>query len=181
MTTYAEDDTYDDYAEDWDLDDEAVRPARSIRTARPASVMARPTDRPVTQAQLQMVVGQFNSRISQNSTAIQRVNASVNGIGRDVRRQGMAVRDARHDVTQLRDLTLILPLLQGAIGDDNQQLALLLPFLLLGGIGGDGRSGGYGGGGLLGGGDGLLLILLLTTVLNNDGASRSSRVLSGSK
>jgi len=178
------DDDLDDYgAEDYDLYDEAVRPpVRTVRTARPASVAARSTDRPVSQAQLQMVISQFNGRLTQNSGAIQRVNATVNGVGRDLRRQAASIRDTRQDVGQLRDLQLILPLLQGVIGQDNQQLALLLPFLLLGGIGGGGgygRSGG-GGGGLLGGGDGLLLILLLTTVLNKDSAT-TSKAISGGK
>lgn len=179
------DDDLDDYgAEDYDLYDEAVRPAiRTVRTARPASVTARSTDRPVSQAQLQMVISQFNGRLTQNGGAIQRVNSSVNGLGRDVRRQASAIRDTRQDVGQLRDLQLILPLLQGVIGQDNQQLALLLPFLLLGGIGGGGGGygrGGSGGGGLLGGGDGLLLILLLTTVLNKDG-TKTSAAISGGK
>jgi hypothetical protein len=176
------DDDLDDYgAEDYDLYDEAVRPVRTVRTARPASVTARSTDRPVSQAQLQMVISQFNGRLTQNSGAIQRVNATVNGVGRDLRRQAASIRDTRQDVGQLRDLQLILPLLQGVIGQDNQQLALLLPFLLLGGIGGGG--GGYGrsggGGGLLGGGDGLLLILLLTTVLNKDSTTTSTAISGG--
>ena len=167
MTSYSDDDI-DVFADEYDVDEEAIRPTvSSIRTARPASLMARPTDRPVTQAQLQMVVGQFNSRIGQNSNAIQRVNASVASVGRDLRRQAATIRDTRRDIGQLRDLALILPLLQGAIGQENQQLALLLPFMLAGGIGSDTGSGGSGGGGLFGGGgsSGLLMILLLTSVL----------------
>jgi hypothetical protein len=115
-----------------------------------------------------MVIGQFNSRIGQNSNAIQRVNASMAGVGRDLRRQAASIRGVRRDVSQLRDLSLILPLLQTTIGQDNPQLALLLPFLLAGGIGSDTGSGSYGGGGLFGGGgnSGLLMILLLTSVLN---------------
>ena len=180
MPTYIDDDL-DELAEDWDYD-EATRPARTVRTARPATVVARSTDRPVTQAQMQMVIGQFNSRIAQNSSAIQRVNATVGTIGRDVRRTSTSVRDTRRDISALRDVTLILPLLQGVVGEDNQQLALLLPFLLLGGIGSsssDGRSGGYGG--LFGGGgsDSLLLILLLTSALGNN--SGSQKVLTGGK
>src|SRR4029450_12103524 len=58
MPTYIDDDL-DELAEDWDYD-EATRPARTVRTARPATVVARSTDRPVTQAQMQMVIGQFN-------------------------------------------------------------------------------------------------------------------------
>jgi hypothetical protein len=183
MPTYIDDDL-DELAEDWDYD-EATRPARTVRTARPATVVARSTDRPVTQAQMQMVIGQFNSRIAQNSSAIQRVNATVGTIGRDIRRTSTSVRDTRRDISALRDVTLILPLLQGVVGEDNQQLALLLPFLLLGGIGSsssDGRSGGYGG--LFGGGgsDSLLLILLLTSALgNNSDSQRESRVLTGGK
>jgi hypothetical protein len=175
------DDDLDDYgAEDYDLYDEAVRPVRTVRTARPASVTARSTDRPVSQAQLQMVISQFNGRLVQNSGAIQRVNTAVNGVGRDLRRQAATIHDTRQDVSQLRDLTLILPLLQGAIGQENQQLALLLPFLLAGGIGG-GSSGGYGRGGSGGllGGDGLLLILLLTSVLKNDSTTTSAAISRG--
>lgn len=173
---------YDDYedafSEDYDDYEEASRPSvRTVRTARPASVMARPTDRPVTQAQLQMVVSQFNGRIGQNSSAIQRVNSSVSGLGRDVRRQAVAVRSARNDIGQLRDLTLILPLLQGAIGQENQQLAVLLPFLLAGGIGNDGRNSGYGllgGGGGGGGGNSLVFLLLLITLLNNNDTNNTN-------
>jgi hypothetical protein len=119
----------------------------------------------VTQAQLQMVIGQFNSRIGQNSTAIQRVNSSVYGVGRDLRQQAVAIRNTRQDVGKLRDLTLFQPLLQRASGGANDQLGFLLPFLLLGGIGGDGKDGG---GGLFGGGDSLMTILLLTTVLDGN-------------
>ena len=166
MNSYSDNDL-DDYGEAYDVYDEAIRPAvPSIRTAGQVSLMTPSTGGPVNQSQLLRFAGQVNARIGQNSNAIQRVNASVAGVGRELRRQAGAIRDTRRDVGQLRDLTLILPLLQDAIGTENQQLSLLLPFMLAGGIGSDsgGYGGGGGGGGLFGGGgsSSLMMILLLT-------------------
>jgi hypothetical protein len=169
MASYSDDDD-DEYGEAYDVYEGDIRPAPpSIRTAGSVSLMAPSTVRavPASEARLQMVVNAFNARIGQNSNAIQRVNASVAGVGRELRRQDGAIRDTRRDVAQLRDLTLILPLLQDAVGTQNQQLSLLLPFMLAGGIGGD--SGG--GGGLFGGGgNSLMMILLLTGLLNPKGS-----------
>jgi hypothetical protein len=163
-------DDYDDYddafTEDYDDYEEASGPLRTVRPVRPVSVMPRSTDRSVTQAQLQTVVSQFNSRIGQNSSAIQRVSSGVAGLGRDVRRQGVAVRNTRQSVQELADVLPIFSLLQNVIGQGNRELGVLLPFLIFGGIGSSGRNSGYGlsGGG---GGNNMIFLLFLITLLND--------------
>jgi hypothetical protein len=171
------DEDYDDlYTEDWDEDwDEARRRGRPsrVRTARPSAPPARPPDRSVTQAQFQMAINRINADTTRNSAAIQRVNSNLSGLNQDIRRQGKAVRDSRKDVAQLKEFVLLFPLLQEAIGDENGQLAAILPFLLLGG--GYGGSGSDGGGGLFGGSNLLILVLLLGGLGNRSGKSHSGQ------
>ena len=153
MTTLLEsyDESYDElYDESWDeSDDEALFRPRKITTARPRPVPQRPTGQTVTQAQLQSAVTKLQGDIGRNSAAIQRVNASVNTLGKQQARVRREIGDARRDAGALRDAVTLLPLLGGALGDS--PIGALLPMLLLSNVGQP--SGATSGGGLLGSGD----------------------------
>lgn len=168
------DDYYDEdwdeaFAEDWE---EARRPrSRRVATAQPRQLVPRPSGQPVTQTQFQVAISQVNSAIAKNSTAIQQVNSRVAAVDGEVRRQMRTVRNNTRDVDRVKEFLLIFPLLQQALGEGNEQLAAILPFILLG-YGSDSGDGGGGGGGLFGGGtSSLLLVLALTGGLSRGGSS----------
>lgn len=154
MTTLLEsyDESYDElYDESWDeSDDEAIFRPRKIATARPRPVPQRPTGQTVTQAQLQSAVTKLQGDISRNSAAIQRVNASVNTLGKQQARVRREIGDARRDAAALKDAVTLLPLLGSALGDS--PIGALLPMLLLSNVGQPSGTT-SGGGGLLGSGD----------------------------
>ena len=137
--------------------DEAFRPVR-IGPWRPSPVPQRPSDRPVTQAQLQMAVNRLDGYINRNRLEIQRVNSSLTALGRDVRRQRGELRTVRKDLSTARDAIVLIPLLSSAFGT-NKTLGALFPLLLLGGMGGSGQGGG--GGGLFGGDDATTMLILV--------------------
>ncbi|MGL4176396.1 MAG: hypothetical protein ACRCSN_10000 [Dermatophilaceae bacterium] len=164
MSYYDDESSYDDegYAE-WDDWGEARRNTRRVPTATVRNPTPRPSDRAVTQTQFQVAIQQVNAAISKNSTAIQKVGSSVMGVENNVRRQGRALKSVNRDIGKLAELATIVPLLIGAVGQQNQQLATILPFLYAQDIGkGDGSGSSSGDSGLLGGGSsGLLLLLVL--------------------
>jgi hypothetical protein len=152
------DEAYDlEYEEAYDLEyDEAAEDAESRRRRRvalprTAPMPQRPTNRPVTQAQLQMAVNRLDGYINRNSAAIKRVDGSVASLGRNVRQQGKSL-------SSTRDAIILLPLLSPLFAE-NPTLGVLFPILLLGGFGGS--QSGSGGGGLFGGDSSTMLILVL--------------------
>ena len=162
MSTLLE--SYDEsYDESWDeswaeSDDEALFRPRKITTARPRPVPQRPTGQNVTQAQLQSAVTKLQGDIGRNSAAIQRVNTSVNNLGKQQARVRREIGDSRRDTVALKDAITLLPLLGGALGDS--PLGALLPMLLLSNVG-QPSGAGQSSGGLLGGGDSTSLITVL--------------------
>jgi len=155
----------EDIGDDYDAFPEASR-TRPLRTARPAQMPSRPSGTPVTQNQFNMAIAELRRNITQNSTAIQRVNTSVTAVGRDMARVRKDAADRRKDITgikktlgQTADTVMMLPLLQQSLGANNQ-LTELLPFLLLSGI--DTGSGSDGSGGMFGNNMMMMLLLVLT-------------------
>jgi hypothetical protein len=160
----AYDEAYDEsYDEGYDegYNGEAMFRPRGVATARPTPLPPRPAERPVTQAQLQMAVNKLNGDINRNSGAIQKVNTGLTTLGRDVRRQGGTLKDARKDIGLLRDAIVLLPLLTSSLGTTNPALSAIFPMLMLSGVGESGAGGSGGSGGGMLGGDQMTMMMLV--------------------
>jgi hypothetical protein len=177
-------------ADEADESDEAAprRPWTRPRVATGQNLFRpRPETQYVTQAQLQAAMSRVGAQVRTNSTAITQLNTRVAAATATVKKE---TTDRKKDVTALRSnlsqtqqMSAILPLLSqprsvtvtglGADGipdntkvlvDGSNTLALLLPMLLMAGIGGgsgtDSTGGTSGGGGLFGGGDNNSMMML---------------------
>ncbi len=168
MPDYGEDygeDYSEDYSEDYGEDySEAARTRRPLSLARPAPPPQRPTDRPVTQTQLQMAIAGVNRSITKNSTAIASVNHTVGRIGNDVRQLRKESTTTRRDIGTLRDAVVLTPLLASTFSGtgSNPLLGALLPMMMVGSIGDSGSASSgsmFGGGG--GGGDSMMMMMMV--------------------
>jgi hypothetical protein len=143
----------------------------------------------VTEARLQAALARVGEQIKTNSDAIKAVNDRVNTVSADVARQAAAVKketeERKNDTARLASqsqLSALLPLLTTpktitlsnkvdnlqpgtkVLIDGGDTTSLLLPLLLVGGLGSGGGLGSTGAGGqtgTMGGIDPLLLVLLL--------------------
>lgn len=159
------------FEEDWgeSFEERGRVRAPRVTTAKPTPLPPRPTDRPVTQTQLQAAVTKLNGDIARNSTAIQKVNSNLGALGRDVRRQSTQTRDTRRDISAMRDAVVLLPLLSSTIGTSNPTLSALFPMMMLSGIGEGQQGSSSQSGGMFGGGDSsttMLMVLALSGALN---------------
>lgn len=164
MTAYVESyaDPYDEsWDESWDEgDDEAIFRPRAVHTANPRPMPQRPTNQGVTQAQLNAAVTKLQADIKNNGTAIQRVNGTLNTLGKQHARTRRDLADVRKDVSNVKDAVVLIPLLSNVMGDS--PLGALLPMMLLSQ---NSSSSGSGSGGGLFGGDSMssmFMILALT-------------------
>lgn len=163
MASEAYDEAYDEsYDEAYDEGyDEAVRPSR-LSLARPNAPLARPTDRPVTQAQLQMAIESVNKGLRTNSAAIATVNRTVSRIGRDVTQTRRSATSTRKDISTLRDAVVIGPLLAGTLGGGNPLLSAMVPMMLVSSVGTEQNAGVPNSGpGMFGGGDQMMTMFML--------------------
>lgn len=176
VTPEAYDESYDEaYDEAYDEEyDEAVR-SPFIRLARPQSPPVRPTDRPVTQAQLQMAIANVNKSVRTNSAAIASVNRTVSRIGRDVTQSRRTVANTRNDISTLRDAVIMGPLLAGTIGSQNPLMSALAPMMLVGSIGSD-QAGASANSrpNMFGGGDQMTTMIMLLALTGNLGGKGAS-------
>ena len=169
-------------------------PFRPMRSApAKSSYQPRPTTQYVTQTQLQATTTRIDGRITTLSKeTTQHVNTlkreqskQVALLKKEVADRKKETQSLKKDLSQLRDMAAILPLISRPSSqaltadvdgltagtkvmiDKGDTLSLLLPLLLLGGIGGSG-GGSLFGGGSEGGGDssGLLMLVLLLGMTN---------------
>jgi hypothetical protein len=131
----------------------------------------RPNTNYVTQTQLQAALARVSEQIKTNSTAITTVNARLTTISAEQDRQAAALRaeianrrkeaeTVKKDLRQTRELAALLPLLSRpssveikggpetglaantrVLVDKNDSLSMMLPMLLMGGLGGNSADG----------------------------------------
>ena len=118
---YDDDESLEEFLEDYDDDEEAAeyryrgrrRPVSRYR--RPSVARGRryfsprPTKKYVTQAQLKAGLARVGRDVRKNGAAIRKVNSQVNSLGRTHRRD---VGRLRKDLKQARDMALFMMLLQ---------------------------------------------------------------------
>ncbi|MBF2062894.1 MAG: hypothetical protein IGS39_00435 [Calothrix sp. C42_A2020_038] len=144
----------------------------------------RPMSQYVTQTQLQAALTRVSSQIKTNSDAIKTVNTRLNSVSAEQSRQAALLKkeiserkkqdlNTKREIQQKLQLLILLPLLikppskaitinnetVNVLVESNDTLSLLLPLLLVGGLGGDGMS--LSGSGSIGGLDTTTLILIL--------------------
>lgn len=183
-----EDFEYDesDESDESDLSERRRRRWNRPRTASGGRLyQPRPMSQYVTQTQLQTALTRVGSQIKTNADAIKTVNVRVNSVSSEQSRQTALLKKeiserkkqdiaSKRDVQQKLQLLLLLPLLikpsskeitlengekVNVLVESNDTLSLLLPLLLIGGLGGEGTS--LSGGGGTGGIDSTMLILIL--------------------
>jgi len=183
-------------ADEADESDEAAprRPWSRPRVASGQNLFrARPETQYVTQTQLQAAMSRVGVQVRTNSTAISQLNTHVAAANATVKKETTNrkkdVAALRSNLSQTQQMSAILPLLSQprsvtvtglaadgipestkVLVDSGNTLALLLPMLLMSGIGGGSTdsSGGTSGGGLLGGGDNnSMMMLAMVLALGN--------------
>lgn len=161
-----------------------IRPMKAPAAAKKSSYQARPSQY-VTQAQLQATSTRLDGKISAISKeTVQQINTvkkeqakQIALLKKEVTDRKKEAESAKKDLRQLRDMSALLPLIsrpsshtltEAAGGlpagskilvDKDDTFSMLLPLMLLGGLGGSSSEGG--GGGMFGGGDSMMPIVLL--------------------
>lgn len=145
----------------------------SLPVPRPGNVLAPPqSSRPVTRAEFTSATRKLDEKISVNSRAIKTVEGRVNGVADANARQNKAIATLQADVKSVREISMLLPLLNSqktsvvngteVVVPSDDTFSKLLPLLLMsGGTGLGGTGGGEANSGL--GGMMLPLVLILAS------------------
>jgi hypothetical protein len=159
-----------------------------MRTATGTGLVSpRPNNQYVTQTQLQTSLAKVGDQLKANSNAIgglsERVSAQTEVIRKEVTARKKETDQLKKDLNQTRQMSALLPLLSKpksiqlqasavptgtspvpkALVESNDAFGLLLPLMLMGGMGGS--SGGSGGGGMFGGDDSGMMMMVLALTL----------------
>jgi len=178
MNAYYEEETAEMDEHD-EFDERTRRPPRrfpSLPVPRPGNILAPlQSARPVTRGEFTTATRKLDEKISVNSRAIKTVEGRVNGIADVNTRQSKSIRAVEADVKSVREISMLLPLLNSqktaVLADGTEVLvpnddtfSKLLPLLLLSGGGGMLGGGGNAGGDASSGLGGMLpLILILSS------------------